>query len=344
MKCKSLCSSLLLVLGLLFGNTVVNASPSIQISQLGQFEIIYIGDLVPIGHSVDSHSWLQVTVNGYEHDPTTITLQLTFNGQPVFDGVTNPINFTNEPLTFNNIDFSSDDFNYLDQDIEFTDWYFNEDFIDGVSGSALASGLYRITIVLTNTESGETFSDSIDLHITNPDAVWLLSPNPAQSVTLPTPVFIWSSAAPDFRIRLCRAEEGQFGGEDVISNQPIWEEELVSNTATYPAGDVPPLQHASTYYWQVFALVHTTSGVIEFPSDIWSFTYNGENDYLQEETLNLLEELFPGQAGQVLSKLNGYEMSGTVMVDGMPMAAYGLEDFLDGARNGEVEVIEITVE
>jgi len=60
--------------------------------------------------------------------------------------------------------------------------------------------------------------------------------------------------------------------------------------------------------------------------------------------MELLEDLFPGQAGEVLNQLNGYEMSGTIMVDGMPMAAYGLEDFLDGARKGEVEVIDITVE
>ncbi len=345
MKCKFLCSSLLIVSGLLGSSSALFAmDPYIHFTPLGPFEIMYIGDLDPAGRGSGA-TWFGVELYGYENAPTEIILEFTLDSDLIFNGTTNQLYFDDDlPLNFTNIDFSNQHFDYGDQTIDIDDWDFNEDYINDISSSRLASGSYAITITLENTLNGNSISETLYLQVTNPDAVWLMSPNPDQTVTMPTPVFIWSSAAQLFRIRLCRAEDGQLGGEDVMSNQPVWEEELTGNTATYPAGDVPPLQHAATYYWQVFALVNTTSGVIEFPSDIWRFTYNEEDDFLLEETMELLEDLFPGQAGEVLNQLNGYEMSGTIMVDGMPMAAYGLEDFLDGARKGEVEVIDITVE
>lgn len=345
MKSKFLCSSLLISLGLLCSAAGVLAlDPYIDFDDLGPFEIYYIGDLDPAGRGSGA-LWFGVELYGYEGAPTTVSLEFSLEDQLIYSGTTNAISFAgNIPLSFNNLDFSHQEFIYEDQNIVVDDWDFDDGFLEEISGSSLASGTYTITITLENSSNGDNMSQSLLLPVTNPDAVWLISPNHGQAVTFPSPIFIWSSAAMSFRIRVCQAEEGQLDGEDVMSNQPIWEEELSGNTVTYPEGDVPPLQHAVTYYWQVYALVSTTSGEFEFPSEIWNFIYFEEDDFLQEETMEVLEDLFPGQAGEILSQLLGYQMSGTIMVDGMPLDANGLEDFLESARNGEVEVIDITLE
>ncbi len=343
MKSKFLGGSLLTLL-LLSGVSLAQIDPYINIQILGPFEIYYIGDLDPAGRGAGT-AWLDVQLYGFEGAATTVTMDFTHETELIFTGTSNPLYFSDgDYLRFTNLDFSRQEFIWQGGSVEIEDWDFNEDYLEEVDGNALASGMYRVTITLTNLDTGKTFPKMISFTATNPDAVWLISPRDGFTVTLPEPVFIWSSAAQLFRIRVCRAEEGQMNGEDVIANLPVWEEELSGYTATYPPGDVQELQNGATYYWQVYALVSTTSGDLEFASEIWSFKYSDEGNYLEEETLEVLGNLFPGNAGEVLNQLVGYHMSGTIMVDGMPLDSGGLEDFLDSARNGEVEGVNLSVE
>ena len=184
MKCKFLCSSLLIVSGLLGSSSALFAmDPYIHFTPLGPFEIMYIGDLDPAGRGSGA-TWFGVELYGYENAPTEIILEFTLDSDLIFNGTTNQLYFDDDlPLNFTNIDFSNQHFDYGDQTIDIDDWDFNEDYINDISSSRLASGSYAITITLENTLNGNSISETLYLQVTNPDAVWLMSPNPDQTVT-----------------------------------------------------------------------------------------------------------------------------------------------------------------
>ncbi|MCD4761258.1 hypothetical protein K8R42_05160, partial [bacterium] len=99
MRCKFLCSSLLMAIVLLSSSISCLATAYININLVGPFEIYYIGDLDPVGRGSGA-IWLAVDVYGIENVPTTITLDFSMDGRSSFSGTTNALNFANDvPLS-----------------------------------------------------------------------------------------------------------------------------------------------------------------------------------------------------------------------------------------------------
>lgn len=146
------------------------------------------------------------------------------------------------------------------------------------------------------------------------------------SITNPYPEFRWEGL-PQQKYRLIlveavRGESAQSLIESVLSTQPSQNDissgqldheylnVLVEGTGfQYPSFGSKPLKPGTTYYWQVFSDLLTTSGVSQRSSDIWSFrlregTQNVNDIIIDEELQNLLIALIGTERTQNVIRNN----------------------------------------
>jgi hypothetical protein len=218
----------------------------------------------------------------------------------------------------------------------------------------LPEGEYRFELSLR--EDGEILSVCvIILRVINPRAVSLISPGDAFSDDPPTqdfpnPVFQWQSAADRFTIRLCPVLEGDWSGEEVMENEPVFEKLdfdtgfAGTHSFLYPLS-AEILEEGQSYCWQVEAEVQTSSGPVSFPSEIFCFRVDssGRADWEDDFIAALLALLPPELQEDILAELEGLRPSGEFTVDGSAVTSAELlqlleTSLLDGWEVGDWEV------
>lgn len=320
---------------------------SLEVDVVSDYEVYYIADLDPraIGSGVRVFS-LDMTNTGSDFQ---CQMRITFyhGADVIAEGLSD--------LFF----FAAGDRLYMDNRIiqenhasteagitvDMNSYEFHNEFLDNISGNILPTGIYRVYVEVMNDQMHLLATDEASFAVTNPDAVWLLSPMNHVGVVTATPVFAWSSNARQFRIRVCKAESGQTSGEDIMTNVPVWETETEESTIQYPAAGARILEPGGDYYWQVSALVSTSLGEREFPSDIRHFVYDIEGDeQMNQELYEVIHQFLPDDADAIMAQLVGYYISGPVMLDGVPVDQRVFQDFLQRVIDGEYDLSEIQLQ
>jgi hypothetical protein len=197
------------------------------------------------------------------------------------------------------------------------------------------------------------------LTVTNPVNLELLQPGAPFGGACPYvltahPQFQWSSRASRWQIRIAMVEPGDGSGEDVMENVPVYEAELgptdvFGGGATgiiswnYPsAGE--DLIRGQSYGWQVIALVETSGGTEEYPSEVFCFQYWNPEDQGAEEILDVLSRIMPELLDLLGPGLEGLTPTGTILVDGREVDLATLEGIVNGIASGRLRILETRIE
>jgi len=124
---------------------------------------------------------------------------------------------------------------------------------------------------------------------------------------------------------------------------------LIQGTSwQYPVSGVRPLQPGSRYFWQIFALIQTATGVQERPSSIFEFTVPdggnpGEFQTANQESTPVVLSISPELGAELVALIErGYEIT-SVEVDGIRYSGASvltvLEEFANGIRSGEITIV-----
>ncbi len=219
----------------------------------------------------------------------------------------------------------------------------------------LPEGEYSFRLALIEEGTGELEYCYLRTYVRNPRTVTLTFPGGPFATSLPLessllPQFQWESRAGRFSFRLCPVLPGDASGEEAMENQPVYEDLDFSTgfTGTHsylypPSAEV--LDHGRSYCWQVEAIVYTSSGELRFPSEIYCFEMEAGASLTPYDDLlhALLLLLPPGMLDDVLAKLQGFQSTGEITVDGMTVSDDELPLLLEtmlsqGWTVGRVEV------
>ena len=94
------------------------------------------------------------------------------------------------------------------------------------------------------------------------------------------PIFQWVSDAKRFNFALYEVRPGQRSPEDVVGSRPVFaiRDSLMTTTVLPYPSFAEELEGGHTYAWQVEAIVETTAGELTFPSELyWFFVEQEEN-------------------------------------------------------------------
>jgi len=208
-------------------------------------------------------------------------------------------------------------------------------------------------------------TEEIVLNITNPTTLDLISPGarvdggelPEIYTTLPQ--FQWNSNASRFEITICEKLPTNTSPEDVMNNTPRFQHILPDPpefpdplSLQYPSTGAWPLEEGKTYYWQVKALITTSSGTVELESEIWGFKIgNLTRGALAPEMLRILsilrdllgDEVIDGLLGEG-GELEGFRPTGVVLEDGRRITLEELTTLIEKLRRGELQITSFFVE
>jgi len=223
---------------------------------------------------------------------------------------------------------------------------FNEDFLDQISGNALPSGTYELRLEFTLPEAGRV---SQFFSFFDPRQVDVQLPFDGARVHSDQPAFSWSGRASRYFIKVCEFNPERHGSpEEAIHGDPMWETEVLGQTSAIygQTGTARPLVNGASYVWVVEALLSTTSGEQRFAGPVRSFTVGldqgGEQD--DPDMGEVLSFLTPGQLASVAALLEGFELGGTILVDGRPVSPEEFQDLLRRLGTGELNLASIRVE
>jgi len=197
------------------------------------------------------------------------------------------------------------------------------------------------------------------LTVTNPINLELIQPGAPFGGECPYvlsshPQFQWNSRASSWIIRIAEVEPGDVSGEDVMEHVPVYEAELGPSdvfgggaTGTiswnYPsAGE--DLTRGASYCWQITALVETSGGTEEIPSEIFCFQRWDPEDEGSGQILEILSRIMPGLLEMLGPELEGLTPTGMIMLDGEFVDLAKLEEIINGIASGDLEVLEARIE
>ena len=94
------------------------------------------------------------------------------------------------------------------------------------------------------------------------------------------PIFQWVSDAKRFNFALYEVRPGQRSPEDVVGSRPVFaiRDSLMATTVLPYPSFAEELEGGQTYAWQVEAIVQTAAGEVTFPSELYWFTVEREED------------------------------------------------------------------
>ena len=195
-------------------------------------------------------------------------------------------------------------------------------------------------------------ADEVTAVITNPFNLQLVSPAGAPSIPAVllsnTPLFAWSSQATQFLLKVCERTSPDMDPQSVMQGRPLYETDfgspLTSQSFAYPTSGVLPLEPGRIYYWQVRALVQTSGGVQEYPSDIGAFTI-AQITTPQDQRLALALQRILGVGHQgILTQLAGYQSNGRILLDGMEVPIEKLEEVALLFEQGAYRIRSVRIE
>lgn len=306
---------------------------------IGLVDIFYLADFDPADEAL--HPLLfRFTVSNLGTAARELELRFEVHAESdqLLEGFSDPFSLapgeikgaTNQELTDANSEFELDSIDISDT---------GEDLKDTIMETGyLPEGDYTFILALNDMDTGTQISIcQLVIHVTNPRTLDPILPGSTFGGMLPIeyaalPQFQWQSQATRFNFRICPVLPGDASGEEVMENEPIYAnldfESLFHGTHSflYPLS-AEALVPGESYCWQVEALVPTSGGEATFYSDILCFEFaGGDLETLRSSLpLTLPEEVLAA----ILALLSGYEPTGNVTLDGVPMSIVELQALLD---------------
>lgn len=202
---------------------------------------------------------------------------------------------------------------------------------------------YYLRLELWSSAQSLLAADEVAAVITNPFTTMLLSPvgtpeSPAL-ISGMQPVFTWSSDATQFLITICEKTTDAQDPESVMQSRPTYKSDpsspLTGKSFSYPAAGMKPLEPGHTYYWQVTALVQTTSGLKEYTSPIGAFIILQVQSPEALRILTAIQRILGPGYLSALNQLTGFQPTGEIRLNGVTITIEDLEttarDFETGA-------------
>jgi len=213
--------------------------------------------------------------------------------------------------------------------------------------------IYRLKLEFVAAGSNSLLAwDEVTAVITNPFNLQLVAPAGAPSLpgTLfsTTPVFSWSSQATQFLLKVCERTSPDMDPQSVMQGRPQYETDfgapLTGQSFAYPTSGVLPLEPGHVYYWQVNALVQTSGGMQECPSDIGAFMI-AQIASPQDQRLVLALQRILGVGNQgILTQLAGYQSNGRIVLDGTEVSIEKLEEVALLFEQGAYRIRSVRIE
>ncbi|MCD6165502.1 hypothetical protein DRQ00_01515 [candidate division KSB1 bacterium] len=298
--------------------------------------------------------WIRIT-----NDATDRNVTLTLNVESelyglLASGTTKPFFLSADTVfTITNCDLAAGA-----SPFELQDYTINQEAATELTNAILSTGMlpsdnYRFQLTLEDVEQPAISSqEEISVEITNPTTIELVSPGqPVGEGELPIiytrlPQFVWDSNAKEFIITVCEKLPTNSSPEDVMDNEPRYSGSINSTNFLYPASGAWPLEPGKTYYWQVKAIVQSSSGTIELKSEIWGFTIgttqSSRTSGQQTFYLNLLNDLLGEEVVQQLfsdeGELHDFTPTGVLLIDGSPATLQELQNLVQQIRDGKYKI------
>lgn len=201
-------------------------------------------------------------------------------------------------------------------------------------------------------------SDLKSLLINSPSNIDLIAPGAYAGfgnlpiVFTPLPYFRWESDAQKFRLKVCEQENLSQTPEEVMQNTPRLEVEVTdAKYFQYPTIGAWPLEEGKTYFWQVMAVIQTSTGEILLPSEIWGFKLadlsGGLTNIEQMRIISSLRTILGDSAVELLfgpnGELYGFEVTGVAFMNGKPISFEDLTKLIEDIVAGKIKVKEMKV-
>lgn len=329
-------------LALLLVTGTAQALPSLNI-QVPPYDLYYVGDLDPRGTLGGVADEISIDLNNVEPGAYHLVAGLWFGDHWLVRGTLTGVVVQGGSFHWDLGDIRSG----LDDGVFHSSaGEFNEDFLAQISGNALPSGTYEVRLEFTQPEAGRV---SQFFSFFDPRQVDVQLPFDGVRVHTDQPSFSWSGRANRYALRVCEFDPERHGSaEEAIHGDPMWDVEILGQTSTIygQGGTARPLVDGKRYVWLVEAILSTTSGEQRFAGPVRTFTVGldqgggGE----QPDMGQLLDFLTPGQLAAVAALLEGYELGGTILVDGRPVSLDEFQDLLRRLGTGELNLASIRVE
>jgi hypothetical protein len=192
---------------------------------------------------------------------------------------------------------------------------------------------YYLSLKLWSSAQTLLAADEVVAVITNPFTTMLLVPAGTPESPAPIggvlPLFSWSSSATQFLITICERTSDDPDPESVMQSRPHYQTDpaspLTGKSFSYPAAGVKPLESGHTYYWQVTALVQTTSGLKEYPSPIGAFTILQSQSPDAVRILTAIQRILGPGYLSALNQLTGFQPTGEIRMNGVIITIEDLE-------------------
>lgn len=311
--------------------------------------------------------WVNLTNTYPETRQVEVTLRFVFadfaSGPAEFAyGVTEPFNVAPGVTSLTNQDLysSSDQYRFKDWDIDDEN---AQELIDiFLATSKLPTGTYQIHVSVRDVSPvnpGQISNETIEITVQNPTELDLISPGELVSsseimeIYTTVPVFLWESNAPEFELKVCEKQDFDATPEGVMDSEPrLFVENLTVTSYQYPPASVFPLEEGRTYYWQVTAVVQSSSGPIRLPSEIWAFriaeTSSGATSLSYNEILSYLRYLLGNDTVDLLladdNLLKDYLPTEEIIKDGDLIDIDEFRSFIDKVTTGDISVTGYVVE
>lgn len=283
------------------------------------------------------------------------------DNQILLDGTTEPFSIQAAPaqiyLTSQNLLSEGGQYALQNYDIgDATDELFDAILAQG----KLPSGTYRFYVDIFIQENNQLIADDfVEITITSSTTLDLISPGqPAEAgqfmeIYTPLPFFQWHSTARKFRITVCEKLAINSSPPDVMNNEPRLQR-IVENLSffQYPPAGAWPLEEGKTYYWQIVALIPSSSGDVELESEIWGFKIanisNGMLSIYHQQLLNLLYSLLSDADMRTLFEnggaLEGFTFTGVMLNNDRTITMEDLLAIIEQAVSDQISIDGFFVE
>jgi len=222
----------------------------------------------------------------------------------------------------------------------------DNDFQKTLAGSGrIERGNYILEFRLDNPAwaPGEVQAE-LRLEITNPSLIQLQYPGDMDVIQTEFPFFQFESDAMNFSVYVYKRINPDDDVETVLSGHPALEFATNLKQFSYNISDGEPLQSGATYFWYVKAIVHTTSGLEEFSSNVRQFTVNTKGEVYRKINLSLLlEPLLGDQARTMARNLADFDLK-TIKVNGKIVSLEELFQIINEYQRGAFDIKDLVLE
>lgn len=332
------------------------ASVSLDLALLApsNLQVFFLEDLNVSGNAPAAEVF-RITLISTE--PTDLECYAAFSMQTsqtlVASGASDPfILRANSTLVLTNLDLTAKSSPYELRDYEVSDQAKSiEDKL--LETGYFPSGAYILRLELYNAATRALLAaDEATAIITNPFSIQLISPPGTPAAPAPiavtTPVFVWSSQATQFLLKVCELTSPEMDAESVMESRPHYETDplqpLTGQSFAYPTAGVRPLESGHTYYWQVISLVQTSGGRQEYPSPVGAFSIIHTLDPQSQRIWIALQRILGSSGQTALNELTGFQPNGTIHLDGLGITIEHLEEIASKFEQGAYRTASIRIE